>query len=62
MIEFIVGKKLQCRDGRILLNCMSIPEGVSAVLIIRPDKLTLAANKEIRECNRLRLEKNEIVL
>lgn len=57
MIEFVIGKKMYCKDGRIILNCMSIPEGISAVLIIKPDKLTLVADYEIRQHNRLKLSK-----
>ena len=57
---FIAGKKFRMRDGNIFINCLSMPEGISAILIVKKDKMTITGEKEIWQANRLKLEKMEI--
>ena len=58
-MEFVITETRTKKRGMLVLIAKSVPEGIEAVILIGPNKLTLVGNKEILESNRMRLWKNE---
>ena len=57
---FITGKKMRLHNGQILIDCHSVPEGISALLIVNSNKMTISREQEIWQANRLKLERVKI--
>ena len=54
-MEFIITEGKLNKKGFIILKCVSVPEKIEGIVIVKPDKLTLVANKEIYESKKLSL-------